>query len=82
MDDYEYIEIESRSLYPLSEINQEGNLASNNLDREERSIEHEKPKYLGTLENMSEDMVKSTLEKFEAEILNLLSISLLLLIFL
>lgn len=66
----EYIEIESRSLYPLSEINQEGNLASNNLDWEERRIEHEKPKYLGTLENMSEDMVKSTLEKFEAEIVN------------
>ena len=42
--------------------------ASSYGDGEGKNIDHDPPKYLGTLDNMSEDMVLSTLREYEKEI--------------
>ena len=56
----EYIEIE-----PPNRM--EGNLSANENDSK-IFPEHDPPKYIGSLADMSEDMVQSTLEKFGAEL--------------
>lgn len=43
--------------------------SSENLDGEE-NLEHNPPKYLGSLENISVNMVESTLKKYEKQIVN------------
>ena len=40
------------------------------LKYEADETEHEKPSYIGSLENTSDDMVKSVLEEYESEIVN------------
>lgn len=61
----EYIEIRSPQ---MSIAEDKESLSVENLENVEEAIEHNKPQYLGSLDEVSDHVVKSTLEKYESEI--------------
>lgn len=67
----QYIEVEppvlNDSYSPVGYVDDAGSLPSGNVVGEENP-EHDEPKYLGSLENVSYNVVKSTLKKYEPEI--------------
>lgn len=52
---------------PVGYVGDAGSLSSGNVGGEE-NLKHDAPKYLGSLENISYDVVKSTLKKYEPKI--------------
>lgn len=65
----EYIEEEPPQALPeIQNPASVDGLGAGNASGLEENIEHDKPKYLGSLDDISDDVIKSTLEKYESEI--------------
>lgn len=65
----EYIEIESPKMSPeIKKPDNVNGLSAGNSEGDIENVEHYKTKYLGSLDDVSDDMVKLTLEKYESEI--------------
>ncbi len=67
----EYIEMPHENISPITREAQSYNhLNAGDIDQQEENVQHDALKYLEALDNVSESMVKSTLEKYELDIVN------------
>ena len=67
----EYIEVDdSNKPYGITENENIGGLSAGIADGEEKDTYHDAPQYLGSLESVTDDMVQSSLEKYESEIVS------------